>query len=426
MDVATNWKAPDDETLEMIATALREALDADTLVEQRTRLEWVDSKMRVIELLVKARRKLGGNEAFGIWIGQNGLDHLGKTDRAAAINLGQDMDLCRAVLLDSRSISLEAIWRDNKWRYNAVPEGKNAAFALPIDRKTTTHEKLAPAQLAIGSIKPPKGSQSPLIEQFGREAGTTILAHYDRKTRTTARIIQKLNKEQGRKLADFLRATPGLPKSHNSDGDLGVATLWPSAPNALASQFRTGRTEAGALMHAIDRWKPEIAPLIAQWVAAGAPADVNSWYARIIPAPVAAAQKAEALANADAAISRTVADLVATIDEPRIDPTCRAAHKGPIRHHGAQIWPAPPGEKYGFDDAWYVTTIWLAFDRVMMRAEPSPRTRAAMFMKPIIGCFRNLNPQAGEILGRLLWAQHASPDLTGPDDNECPPYDSVQ
>ena len=62
----------------------------------------------------------------------------------------------------------------------------------------------------------------------------------------------------------------------------------------------------------------------------------------------------------------------------------------------------------------------------MAQSIPSPKTRAAMFMKPIIGCFRNLNPAAGEAFAKLLWAQDANPGLTTAEDNECPPYDSIQ
>jgi hypothetical protein len=166
--------------LDTLAVELREALDADALVEERTRLEWVESKMRVIGLLVKARKRLNDNETFSNWISQNGLDHFGKNDRAGAINLGRDMDLCRAVLLDSDSTSLRVIWDKNRWRYTNQP------VTVPNNGKSKT-----PETASSGDNNPTdKGgaSVSPLVKAFGAEAAGVILKHYNRKTRTTRAV----------------------------------------------------------------------------------------------------------------------------------------------------------------------------------------------------------------------------------------------
>lgn len=412
-----------DETLDTLATELRIALATDAEVESRTRHEWTESKLHVIDLLCRARRKFGENEQFGAWLARNELDHLSKDDRAAAINLGQDLDLCQAVLLDSDSTSLRLIWVKNKWRYTVTPEGQNDQFDVRSDAKIKSSGKASSAALAVTQQR--KGGGSKLIQKFG-EAGRILISHYGRKTRTTARLVDKLNTQQARKLADFITSTPGLPPPPNSKADLGLATLWGNAPNALIQKYRLGRSEAGALMAVVDDWKISVAPVLANWNAAGAPDDSNTWYARVIPAPVAAAQAAAVQAEADAAISRTVTAMIEAVPEPKIDPSCRAAFKGPIRHHGADIWPAPPGHRYSFDDAWYVATIWCLIDRWLARAEPNPKTRAAGFMKLLIGCMRNLNPAAGEIMAIILWAQDANPHLTSEEDNVCPPYDSLQ
>jgi hypothetical protein len=401
--------------LATLAIELREALDADALVEERTRLEWVESKMRVIALLVKARKRLNDNETFGNWISQNGLDHFGKDDRAAAISLGRDMDLCRAVLLDSDSISLRVIWDKNRWRYNT------SATTLRNDAKSKTPETAS----SDDNNPTDKGgaSVSPLVKAFGAEAAGVILKHYNRKTRTTQRLAQKLNHHQGKKLATFIRSTSDLPRPPNSDADLGLGTIWAGAPNAMVNKYRRGRSEAEALMQAIDCWPTEIAPMVADWRASGQ-TDANQWYASVTPMQTAA----EVQAETDAAIDATVAKMTSELErtKPRFDPSCRAAHKGPIRHFGAQIWPPPKGYNYAFDDAWYVATIWRLFDQHLARVEPSPKTRAAGFMKLLIGCLRNLNSDAGEIISLMLWAQDGHPERTSPEENVCPSYDSVQ
>jgi hypothetical protein len=47
-------------------------------------------------------------------------------------------------------------------------------------------------------------------------------------------------------------------------------------------------------------------------------------------------------------------------------------------------------------------------------------------MKLLIGCLRNLNSDAGEIISLMLWAQDGHPERTSPEENVCPSYDSVQ
>jgi hypothetical protein len=99
--------------------------------------------------------------------------------------------------------------------------------------------------LAIGSggvRSEPKKHISPLGKAFGPEAGEIILKHFDRKTRTTKRLASKLNRQQGKRLAEFIATTSGLPRPPNADSDLGVATLWAGAPHALVNRFRIGRS----------------------------------------------------------------------------------------------------------------------------------------------------------------------------------------
>jgi hypothetical protein len=86
-------------------------------ISQQTRLDWVDNKMRVIALLTKARSKFPNDEQFEIWLANNGLDQLDREDLFAAINLGQNMELCLTALLESDSFNLRTIWAANQGRY---------------------------------------------------------------------------------------------------------------------------------------------------------------------------------------------------------------------------------------------------------------------------------------------------------------------
>jgi hypothetical protein len=411
---------PDPDTLPELAKALRLTLDRDSEV----RAEWIDIKLELIKLLVRARRKfpVGANIDFSDWLARNDLGEkrLNKNERAAAINLGQDLALARQVLEESNSWSLRYIWEDNQGRYNDD-------LAVPYVGNSKTQETAGQGHNNPPTTKPETERLPDLVKKFGEKIGRVIYDHFGRNTRTTQRLCNKLRKPQAATLAEFLRSTPDLPTPANSDQRLDLNTLWREAPKALGEPAYTiGLAEGEALLKVIADWPTKIAPVIAAWREAGKPADVTRWYSRQVPQQQAAPTSA---ATVMLPLSATMMDRIAANAEaaatPRPDPTCRASHQGPIRHHGVDIWPVE-NVKYSFAEAWAAMTIWRTIDAALRVHQASPKTRAAGFFKPFIGCFRNLNPAAGAALDKILHAQYAHPEATGPEDNQCPPYDVIQ
>jgi hypothetical protein len=406
------------DTLPELAKALRIALDRDTEIRE----EWIDNKLQIIELLVRTRRQFLDNVQFSIWLARNDLDDLSKDDRAAAINLGQHLALARQVLEESNSWSLRIIWTDNQGRYNDTLSVRSVA-------NTQTQETASPDNNNPPPTKPESERLPDLVKKFGEKTGRVIFNHFDRNTRTTQRLCKRLRKAQAAILADFLRRTPGLPMPANSEYRLGLNTLWRDAPKALAEPAYTlNLSESDALMKVVADWPDKIGPLVAEWRASGE-RDVARWYARKVPperaAPAVTTVVALPTAMLAGAVTATIAANAEAAARPRTDPSCRPLYEGPIRYHGVDIWPAP-NAPYTFAEAWLAMTIWRTIDNALRGSMPSPKTRAAGFMKPFIGCFRNLNASAGAALFNILHAQDHHPDATDPVDNICPPYDSIQ
>jgi hypothetical protein len=410
----------DTDSLPELAKALRIALDRDTEIRE----EWIDNKLQIIGLLVRARGQfpIGANRAFSMWMAQNDLDDLGKTDRACAISLGKDLRLARQALEETNSRSFEKIWETNRGLYEDTE-------TIPINRNCQTQEAASPANNNPPAPKAETERTPDLVKKFGEKVGRVIHNHFDRNTRTTARLLKKLNKSQAPALAEFLAKTPDLPSPANSEHRLGLNTLWREAPKALAEPTYTlGLSEADAVLKVIADWPEKIGPLVAEWRASGE-RDAARWYAKKVP-PEAAAP-VTVMPNFPAAVmlpAATMAQIAANAEAaatPRPDPSCRASHEGPIRHHGVEIWPVADN-RYSFAEAWCSMMIWHTIDAALKPNQPNPKTRVAGFFKPFAGAIRNLNPAAGEALRAILYAQDLFPDRIGPEHNECPPYDVIQ
>jgi hypothetical protein len=419
-----------DNELTMLAKELRTVLDADKQVESRVREEWTESKLQVIEVLTRAKRKFPNTQKFGDWLEETGNDDLSHQDRAAAINLGQDLDLARQVLLEANRWSLRYVWEDHKGTYDdhlnksrVTYMGNSKSKEKPSVAKETTEQK------------------PDIISKWGEKIGRPILTHFDHsRARTIKNIRNTLTKAQAITLAEFVTAHAGkLPTPNNSTDKLGLRTIWREAPEGLCRRYTFSDKDGACLMQVLADWPGKLAPLYAAWIAAGEP-DPNRWYNRIAPMPQAVAPVAviaETAPVAAAAANVTViSDVVAAIHErarkdaeafaiPKPDPSCRPSFQGPIRHHGVDIWPSK-NPRYTFIDAWYAITMWHFVDAGLRASQPNARARAAGFLKVYVGCLRNLNPAAGEALAAVLSAQSAHPDKTGREDNECPPYDSIQ
>ena len=93
--------------------------------------EWVEGSLQMAEALREGREAVPANISFREWLKQNNLDFLSHHDRAALINLGENLALARVVLTETDHKSYERIWAQNKSRFTS-------ARKTPIKRKTRT------------------------------------------------------------------------------------------------------------------------------------------------------------------------------------------------------------------------------------------------------------------------------------------------
>ena len=92
--------------------------------------EWVEGSLQMAEALHKGRERVPANISFRDWLTQNKLEFFSHRDRAALINLADNMELARTILTETDSRSYELIWARNKKRYPV----------LRSDRKTTKRD----------------------------------------------------------------------------------------------------------------------------------------------------------------------------------------------------------------------------------------------------------------------------------------------
>lgn len=120
------------------AKRLRDRLDAYA----KNRDDFARVTLALAIELAAARDDHESNNAFSAWLATNELNDLGKTDQAAAINIGRQPREAAIMLAETKSRSLELIWDEMRIRF-------------PIDRNTPN-----PAPLAAESD--PTASYTPL------------------------------------------------------------------------------------------------------------------------------------------------------------------------------------------------------------------------------------------------------------------------
>jgi hypothetical protein len=76
-----------------------------------SRTEWIAATLELAATLCQARERLPNNDAFGIWLGQAGLETLSKDDRAALINIGAHVDEAQEVFAEYDGLSWRMAWQ---------------------------------------------------------------------------------------------------------------------------------------------------------------------------------------------------------------------------------------------------------------------------------------------------------------------------
>jgi len=106
-----------------IAERIRMSYDECKRGEQvwmQGRQAWIEGTLKLAQALAEGRSLCGDDDvAFGRWLVDNNADVVGRDDRAALINLGQNLTLTREILQRCASNSWRNIWEHNKTLYRS-------------------------------------------------------------------------------------------------------------------------------------------------------------------------------------------------------------------------------------------------------------------------------------------------------------------
>ncbi|HLH98752.1 MAG TPA: hypothetical protein VKW08_26885 [Xanthobacteraceae bacterium] len=90
-----------------LAARIRDALKD----VHRNRSEWITNTQTLAAALVAARHRLPDDQGFGDWLEQEHIV-IGKTDRAALINIGRNLDMAAEVLAITDTWSWRRVWEE--------------------------------------------------------------------------------------------------------------------------------------------------------------------------------------------------------------------------------------------------------------------------------------------------------------------------
>lgn len=86
-------------------------IKAALLRRDASRSEWIDASVELAGLLCEARRRYPANERFSKWLEENDIV-IDRNDRAALLQLGQNVKAMRVILERTDSTSYRYIWQD--------------------------------------------------------------------------------------------------------------------------------------------------------------------------------------------------------------------------------------------------------------------------------------------------------------------------
>jgi hypothetical protein len=163
------------EPLEQIGRRIDEAYEQT----QRGRQQWIEGTLKLASALADARDHFPSNNAFGVWIAENGHNHIGDHDRAALINMASPIaiDITRIVLHDTMRTSWRLIWEQE-----IEPRLGSAAKTPEILQPAEIPQNVAPIASLRQTATPLPGRTSLGVTKrspfYGLERATQVFAVY--------------------------------------------------------------------------------------------------------------------------------------------------------------------------------------------------------------------------------------------------------
>jgi hypothetical protein len=251
---------------------LRRALDE----WQQAGDQWIEKTIALALELAAARQDCGDNDiAFNIWLAEHCCDDLGKTERAAFINLGRHIEITREKLQITTRRSIELIWtKEVKPSVDQIDVSEHSETSPPPTSPVETPQ-IAPSEpekpetpVSENEETPPEVSTPPRksFNKAGRVSPIAKLPDADLvhahvlgpNTRTSLAKLYKSRKTKWIWSALVTAIKTGIfgnPTSHDIRTS-SIRLLLPWAPSTGMSQYNLDRP------HMEQVWRDIITPLL--------------------------------------------------------------------------------------------------------------------------------------------------------------------
>jgi hypothetical protein len=139
--------------------------------EAEGRKLWIEGTLELINILHKARKRLGADQAFGDWLTALDYDErITRHDRSALLNMAEHLDLTRNVLEETTRRSWQLIWREEMQPRlpsgRQPPEAKGPAEAPEgTEPEAPDGEGAEEPQATTRRPKKPKGAKKTANEE---------------------------------------------------------------------------------------------------------------------------------------------------------------------------------------------------------------------------------------------------------------------
>jgi hypothetical protein len=436
----------------MAADLERDGRQIDELVERLTinNADWDKLSTELSRQFYTTRKRFPSNIEFGEWLAKTGRDYFNKDDRAALINLGENLEIARRIFAETTSRSYQRIWLEERHRLLSAkktdPDPSSSAIMpeSPPQPPQTQQMPLPESPKAHTSSPPkiarpiPTGRLSILEKNHGT-AGETVFCWLlaQRGTMGTdygmkaAAMLAALKTTTIKEVARFVASQPDLRASIHLDKP-GPRIFWREMPDGLVRLFERGvPTKNGVpqpdpiILATINQWNNLAVPVLSAWLSAGQP-PAGKWYPEFARARAPSPSPAPLpppTPGAPPDMSHVPPHMKALLNPDRgyesDHPGFRISHEGPIKAYGAQLWPRPDGARWSYRDAFYAFHLWRCLDQSLAVKEPRPQVRARELMNPFFPILTNINGAVGAVMNEILGAQHYHPEKES--ETQAPP-----
>ena len=211
---------------------------------QHGRQEWIEGTVDLAQALSDARAEHESDRAFGHWLVDNELDDISKDDRAALLGMAGNIDLARAVLLETTRLSWRMIWIEemaDRFRSAAKPEPP-PAFPETCAEPTPTPPEQQPSDSDSAESDqdiadhPPKPAAKNIDRRhsfYGLERGGEVASYYLSEAMRPRIAAAARNKKTGKKIWSLILKAidEGLLTPNKVDSkQVNLGILFPRAP----------------------------------------------------------------------------------------------------------------------------------------------------------------------------------------------------